>query len=51
MNYEEFKEFKEITDNKFVKKFVSNEGHSFYIEPSFYTQLMGLAERYYENYL
>lgn len=50
MNYEEFKNYKEITDNKFVKKFESTEGHIFYVEPAFYTQLMGLAERYPENY-
>ena len=44
MNYEEFKDFKEITDNNFVKKFTDGE-HLFYIEPAFYTQLMGLKER------
>ncbi len=51
MNYEEFKQYKEITDNKFVKKFKTEEGHEFYIEPAFYTQLKGLNERYPENYL
>lgn len=51
MNYEEFKNYKEITDNKFVKKFQTVEGNEFYIEPAFYTQLMGLQERYPENYL
>lgn len=45
MNYEEFSSFKEITDNSFVKKF-SDGKNSFYIEPAFYTQLMGLKERY-----
>lgn len=49
MNYEEFSEYKEITDNKFVKKFESKENHIFYIEPAFYTQLMGLKERYPEK--
>lgn len=49
MNYEEFKEFKEITDNNFVKKFENKDGHFFYIEPAFYTQLMGLTERYPEK--
>lgn len=49
MNYEEFKSYKEVTDNNFVKKFESKEGHIFYIEPAFYTQLMGLKERYPEN--
>lgn len=51
MNYEEFKDYKEITNNKFVKKFRSKDGNEFYIEPAFYTQLQGLNERYPENYL
>lgn len=46
MNYEEFKKYKEITDNKFVKKFQHDKDHIFFIEPAFYTQLMGLKERY-----
>lgn len=50
MNYEEFKDYKEITDNNFVRKFESKEGHIFYIEPAFYTQLQGLKERYPENH-
>ncbi len=49
MNYEEFNNYKDITDNKFVKKFESSNGNIFYIEPAFYTQLMGLKERYPEN--
>ena len=49
MNYEEFKDYKEITDNKFVKKFETKDSHIFYIEPAFYTQMMGLFERYPEN--
>lgn len=48
MNYEEFKEFSEIKDNNFVKKF-SDGTNSFYIEPAFYTQLLGLKERYPED--
>lgn len=44
MNYEEFSNYKEITDNKFIKKF-TNGTNSFYIEPAFYTQLMGLKDR------
>lgn len=46
MNYEEFKCYKEITDNKFVKKFETKQNHVFYIEPAFYTQMLGLFERY-----
>ena len=49
MNYEEFNEFKEITDNKFVKKFLCQNGNIFYIEPAFYTQYQGLIERYPEQ--
>ena len=49
MNYEEFKKYKEISDSKFVKKFESKEGNIFYIEPAFYTQMMGLFERYPEQ--
>ena len=51
MNYEEFKDYTEIKDNNFVKKFKTAEGNEFYIEPAFYTQLQGLNERYPENYL
>ena len=49
MNYEEFKNYKEITDNKFVKKYCDKFGNEFYIEPAFYTQMMGLFERYPEK--
>ena len=49
MNYEEFRQYKEVTDNKFVKKFLTNENHTFYIEPAFYTQFLGLLERYPEQ--
>ena len=46
MNYEEFAKYKEITDNKFVKKFVTDKGNTFFVEPAFYTQMTGLFERY-----
>jgi len=49
MNYEEFVKYKEITDNKFVKKFLLKNGNTFYLEPAFYTQMMGLFERYPEQ--
>lgn len=49
MNYEEFSKFQEVTDNKFVKKF-ADKSSSFYIEPAFYTQLMGLKERLPEEF-
>ena len=49
MNYEEFTKYKEITDNKFVKKYIHENGNIFYLEPAFYTQMMGLFERYPEQ--
>lgn len=49
MNYEEFNKYKQIKDNNFVRKYEASNGHSFFIEPAFYTQLMGLKERYPEN--
>ena len=49
MNYEEFAKYKDITDNKFVKKFDCKCGNTFYLEPAFYTQMMGLFERYPEQ--
>lgn len=49
MNYIEFKEFKDVTDNKFIKKFADNDGNSFYIEPAFYTQFQGLLTRFPEH--
>ena len=49
MNYEEFNNYKEVEHNKFVKKFVSSSGNIFFIEPAFYTQMMGLFERYPEQ--
>jgi len=46
MNYEEFSKYKEIPDNKFVKKYVAENGNTFFLEPAFYTQMLGLFERY-----
>jgi len=49
MNYEEFRKYKEVKDNKFVKKYVTENGNIFYVEPAFYTQMIGLFERYPEQ--
>ena len=49
MNYEEFSSYKEVTANKFVKEFVDENNHKFFIEPAFYTQFLGLKERYPEK--
>ena len=49
MNYEEFAKYKEITDSKFVKKFLVKNLNIFFVEPAFYTQMMGLFERYPEQ--
>ena len=49
MNYEEFSKYEEITDSKFVKKFLTKNLDIFYVEPAFYTQMIGLFERYPEQ--
>ena len=49
MNYEEFACYKEITDSKFVRKYMHEFGNIFFIEPAFYTQMTGLFERYPEQ--
>ena len=49
MNYEEFSQYKEITDSKFVKKYECENGNIFFVEPAFYTQMIGLFERYPEQ--
>ena len=49
MNYEEFQKYTEVQDNKFVKKFQTKSGNTFFLEPAFYTQMMGLFERYPEQ--
>ena len=50
MNYEEFKDLEEIFDSKFVKGFRYPNGETFYIEPAFYTQLIGFKEKREEDY-
>ena len=47
MNYEEFSNLKEIKDNAnpFAKVYQYPNGETFYIEPVFYTHLMGFKER------
>jgi len=49
MNYEEFNKYKEIDYSKFVKKFLVSNGNIFFVEPAFYTQMIGLFERYPEQ--
>ena len=49
MNYEEFSQYKEITDSKFVKKYECENRNIFFVEPAFYTQMIGLFERYPEQ--
>lgn len=48
MNYEEFNDLIEIKSNKtnLIKFFQFESGETFFIEPSFYTQLMGLKSIY-----
>ena len=49
MNYVEFTNYKDVTESKFVKKFQAKNGNIFFLEPAFYTQMMGLFERYPEE--
>lgn len=51
MNYEEFSDFAEIFESKFVKCFALPTGEKFYIEPAFYTQLMSLKEIYPNEFI
>ena len=48
MIYEEFKQFKQLKDDKnpFCPLFVLDSGESFYVEPVFYTQLHGFKDRH-----
>ena len=51
-HYEEFKEYKIIEDknNPFCTLFELDDGSRFYIEPAFYTQLIGFKEKREEDY-
>ena len=50
--YEEFKHLKRTTDpnNPFCAFYHFESGESFYLEPVFYTQLMGFKDHYPEKY-
>ena len=52
MIIEEFTKFKDITDkdNPFIPHYEIEEGVDFYIEPIFYTQLLGFKERHEDKY-
>ncbi len=52
MRYEEWKNLKTTPDpkNPFSPFFELGDGSSFYVEPAFYTQLMGLKARLPEAY-
>ena len=52
MNYEEFKEFKQVkdSDNPFTPHFIIDEECDFYVEPVVFTQLHGFQERHPEKY-
>ena len=52
MNYEDFKEFKLVKDNKnpFTPHFVIDEDDDFYVEPVVFTQLQGFKERHPDKY-
>ena len=52
MTYEEFNEFKIIEDknNPFCTLYETEDGDRFYIEPAFYTQMLGFKEHRKEQY-
>lgn len=52
MIIEEFTKFKDITDkdNPLIPHYEIEEGVDFYIEPIFYTQLLGFKERHEDKY-
>ena len=52
MRIEEFKHLNEVVDkdNPFIPHYVLEDGSDFYIEPIFYTQLLGFKERHEDKY-
>ena len=52
MNIEEFKNLKQVEDkdNPFIPHYYLDDGSDFYIEPIFYTQLLGFKERHEDKY-
>ncbi len=52
MIYEEFKDLKIIEDktNPFCTLFEYPDGSRFYLEPAFYTQMMGFKEKFENDY-
>ena len=51
-NYEEFKHLKIIEDknNPFCTLYEYDDGSRFYIEPAYYTQMLGFKEKRLEDY-
>ena len=51
-DYEEFKDLRKEEDknNPFCALYLLESGESFYLEPVFYTQLMGFKDHYPEKY-
>ena len=52
MKIEEFANLKDITDidNPFIPHYQLDDGSDFYIEPIFYSQLLGFKERHEDKY-
>lgn len=52
MIIEEFKDLKNVIDEEypFIPHYVLDDGSDFYIEPIFYTQLLGFKERHKDKY-
>ena len=52
MIYEEFTKYNLVLDknNPFCNHYVLDSGEEFYVEPAFYTQLMGFKEQHKERF-
>lgn len=52
MKIKEFEHLKEVVDkeNPFIPHYELEDGSDFYIEPIFYTQLLGFKERHEDKY-
>lgn len=52
MMYEEFKQFKQVKDDKnpFTPHFIIDDERDFYVEPVVFTQLHGFQERHPDKY-
>ena len=52
MKYPEFEQYTQVEDseNSLVNKYVTKEGHIFYVEPGFYYGMLGYKDKKEEEY-